>query len=86
MLNLPDNTIVYGACSGDKPIPLVYQDVNNTLENIPKKSFNEKPILCSFVGSKTANNVLPNVRHVMATKLSQKKFYNKIYRYMDSYC
>lgn len=83
LLNLPDNTIVYGACSGDKPIPLVYQDINNTLENIPKKSFNEKPILCSFVGSKTANNVLPNVRHVMATKLSQKK--NFIIKFTDTW-
>ena len=42
LLQLPDNTVVYGACSGDVPIPLIYQDIGNTLINLPKKSFNEK--------------------------------------------
>lgn len=64
-LNLPENTIVYGACSGNIPIPLIYQDVNNTLLNIPKKTFSEKTILCSFVGNITGNHILPNVREVM---------------------
>jgi len=62
LLKLPENTIIFGACSGDIPIPLIYQDINNTLENIPKKKYNEKPILCSFVGNITSNNILPNVR------------------------
>ena len=65
LLNLPENTIIYGACSGDLPIPLIYQDINNTLDNIPKKTFIEKKILCSFVGNITSNNVCPNVREVM---------------------
>lgn len=53
LLNLPPNTIVYGACSGDVPIPLIYEDIDNKLENCPKKSFNEKNIMCSFVGTLT---------------------------------
>jgi hypothetical protein len=53
LLQLPPNTIVYGACSGDIPIPLIYQDTTNTLENIPPKKFKEKEILCSFVGTTT---------------------------------
>ena len=64
-LNLPENTIVYGACSGNIPIPLIYQDVNNTLLNIPKKTFSEKTILCSFVGNITGNHIQPNVREIM---------------------
>ena len=68
LLSLPENTIVYGACSGNIPIPLIYQDVNNTLINLPKKSFNEKKILCSFVGNITSNNVQPNVRKVIFNK------------------
>jgi hypothetical protein len=64
LLSLPSDTIVYGACSG-KPIPLIYEDKNNTLVNIPKKSFKEKDILCSFVGNITANHVCPNVRQEM---------------------
>lgn len=65
LLKLPENTIIYGACSGNIPIPLIYQDTNNTLINLPKKTFSDKPILCSFVGNITANQVFPNVRLVM---------------------
>lgn len=65
MLNIPENTIVYGSCSGNIPIPLIYQDNNNTLEIIPKKTFNDKNILCSFVGNITSNHILPNVRERM---------------------
>jgi hypothetical protein len=50
---LPENTLVYGACSGNIPIPLIYQDVNHTLLNMNKKTFHEKEILCSFVGNNT---------------------------------
>lgn len=64
LLELPKNTIVYGACSGDIPIPLIYED-NNILENQEKKSFNEKKILCSFVGNITSNHIEPNVRKEM---------------------
>lgn len=62
LLQLPKNTTIYGACSGDIPIPLIYQDVNNTLSSIQKKNFNEKTILCSFIGNITANHIQPNVR------------------------
>jgi hypothetical protein len=70
LLKLPENTIVYGACSGNIPIPLIYEDINNTLKNIPKKKFNEKTILCSFVGNITSNYVIPNVRKEMFNHLS----------------
>ncbi len=39
LLKLPENTFVYGACSGNIPIPLIYQDINLTLTNIPKRQF-----------------------------------------------
>jgi hypothetical protein len=65
LLVLPNNTTVYGACSGNIPIPLIYEDKNNTLTSIPKKKFNEKSILCSFVGNITGNHIQPNVRKVM---------------------
>ena len=55
MLHLPPNTIVYGACTGNIQLPLIYQDLSNKLENIPPKTFKNKPILCSFVGSVTHN-------------------------------
>ena len=31
LLELPNNTIIYGACSGNIPLPLIYEDKNNTL-------------------------------------------------------
>ena len=71
-LKLPENTIIYGACSGDIPIPLIYEDTNNTLVNKPKKTFHEKEIFCSFVGNITANAVEPNVRHEIFKKLLEK--------------
>jgi len=73
LLKLPDNTIIYGACSGSVPIPLIYQDVNNTLVNVPKKQYNEKVHLCSFVGNITSNHVVPNVREVMKQTLEKNK-------------
>ena len=65
LLELPKNIIIYGACSGHIPLPLIYQDTNNTLLNMNKKSYNEKKILCSFVGTITSNNVIPNVRQTL---------------------
>jgi hypothetical protein len=64
-LRLPDNTIVYGACSGDVPIPLIYQDIENKLTSITKKRFSDKRQLCSFVGNITSNHIQPNVRYRM---------------------
>jgi hypothetical protein len=63
LLVLPSNTIVYGACSGTVPMPLIYQDIENKLENIKNNNEsatnnnninnNNKNILCSFVGTNT---------------------------------
>lgn len=69
-LNIPSDTIIYGACYGNIPIPLIYEDINNTLENKIKKKFNDKSILCSFVGNITSNHVKPNVRQEMINMLS----------------
>ena len=67
-LKLPENTIVYGSCNGDIPLPLIYEDNNKTLENIHKKSFHEKEILSSFVGTNTHH-----LRSIMMEKLSNNK-------------
>jgi hypothetical protein len=66
LLNLPENTIIYGACSGNIPIPLIYEDNNNTLNNEKKKKYNEKNILSSFVGTRTHF-----VRDICINKLSK---------------
>jgi len=54
LLNLPPNTLIFGACSGDIPIPLIYEDNCNKLMSMATvKSFHNKKILCSFVGCNT---------------------------------
>ena len=50
LLNIPKKTIVFGACSGHVALPLIYEDTNNTLENIVDIS---KNLVCSFIGSET---------------------------------
>jgi hypothetical protein len=78
LLQLPENTIVYGACSGNIPIPLIYEDKNNTLESYSKKTFNQKEILCSFIGNITSNNVIPNVRKEMFDKFNNNPNFKMI--------
>lgn len=50
-LPLPKNTMVFGACTGTIPLPLIYEDVSHHLISIPRTS--EKPYLASFVGTVT---------------------------------
>jgi hypothetical protein len=78
ILKLPINTIIFGACDGTIPIPLIYEDINHTLENLPKKEYSKKHILCSFVGNITSNHVKPNVRQEIFNKLSNKKKFKLI--------
>ena len=79
LLRLPENTIIYGACSGDVPIPLIYQDLTCRLESYNKKSFCEKSILCSFVGNITSNGIGLNVRDIMFHTLSNRDGFRLIY-------
>lgn len=64
LLKLPENTMVYGACNGNIYLPLIYQDINNTLVNYPKKSFSEKNIFASFVGCLT-HDVRKYIVHIL---------------------
>jgi hypothetical protein len=50
LLQLPKNTLKMGACSGDVPVPLIYDSVLMDLN--PIRTYH-KPILCSFTGSNT---------------------------------
>ena len=55
-LRLPKNTLIYGACNGHIPLPLIYENKKNTLIELGQsntKSFSEREILCSFVGCTT---------------------------------
>ncbi len=53
LLRLPENTLLFGACSGHIPLPLIYEDRQQILESLPKKTYAEKTIPVSFIGSLT---------------------------------
>jgi len=73
LLQLPPNTLIYGACSGNIPIPLIYQDNTFTLENKLTKLYSEKEIFCSFVGT-----VTHDVRKIMSESLSNNNLFKII--------
>jgi hypothetical protein len=74
VLKLPQNTIIYGSSSGNIILPLIYEDINNLLTcKINKKSFIEKELLCSFVGSETHY-----VRNIIYNKFNNNHLF-KIY-------
>jgi hypothetical protein len=50
-LTLPTNTIIFGACTGSIPLPLIYEDTTNTLIN--KNQTNNKEYFATFVGTLT---------------------------------
>jgi uncharacterized protein YozE (UPF0346 family) len=52
-LKLSKNTTIFGACTGNIPLPLIYEDVTNQLLNRSKKQ--EKELFASFVGTLTHN-------------------------------
>lgn len=51
---IPKDTIVFGCCSGDIPIPLTYEN-EDFFSNIKKKTWDDKKFFCSFLGKKTHN-------------------------------
>jgi hypothetical protein len=65
LLPLPKQTMIFGACTGTIPIPLIYEDTTNQLQSSPKK---EKKWLASFVG--TSTHV---VREEMVKQLEKKE-------------
>ena len=50
-LILPKNTLVFGACYGDIPLPLIYEDITNRLLNTPRPI--QRKLRGSFVGTYT---------------------------------
>ena len=77
-LSLPKDTIIYGACSGHIPLPLIYEDIKNKLDKFKHKYFSEKSILCSFVGNITSNGVQPDVRQTMFNVLNHNPSFKLI--------
>ena len=53
-LVLPKDTILFGACTGTIPIPLIYEDITHTLLKSPSQ---EKILLASFVGTSTTHPI-----------------------------
>ena len=54
-LRLPSSTIIFGACTGTIPLPLIYEDMSRRLLDAPRPS--EKTTLASFVGTDTTHSL-----------------------------
>ena len=71
-LTMMGDVIIFGACSGTIPLPLIYEDTNNTLLNrLCNTLCNTSPIthstyLASFIGSNTHN-----IRIKMVTNMTK---------------
>jgi hypothetical protein len=61
-LKIPPQTMVFGACTGTIPLPLIYEDTSLTLLTAPRLL---KNMLASFVGTKTTHPLRGEmVRHL----------------------
>ena len=58
-LVLPKNTLVFGACHGDIPLPLIYEDVTNRLLNTPRPI--QRKLRGSFVGTYNTHTLRQNM-------------------------
>ena len=65
-LQLPKDIIIFGACTGTIPLPLIYEDTSNYLNEISKDR--SKSIFLSFIGSYTHP-----IRKELVNCLSMKK-------------
>lgn len=53
-LNMSEDVLIFGACTGTIPLPLIYQDTNDTLMKYTEKK-TDKKYMASFIGTKTHN-------------------------------
>ena len=61
-LKIPPQTMVFGACTGTIPLPLIYEDTSHKLLTAPRMN---KTMLASFVGTKTTHPLRGEmVRHL----------------------
>ena len=58
-LVLPKNTLVFGACYGDIPLPLIYEDVTNRLLNVTR--LEKRKFRGSFVGTAATHTLRQSV-------------------------
>ncbi len=69
LLTLPKNTIIFGACTGTIPLPLIYEDNTNLLSQLTRIPFYLKNYLASFIGTSTTHSI----RQLLAKYISNKK-------------
>jgi hypothetical protein len=68
-LTLPKNTVIFGACSGNKILPLIYEDTTERLLHVPRFAWGDKDGLASFVGTLSTHPV----RQTLYRELEGKK-------------
>jgi len=81
-LILPENTIIYGACTGNIPLPLIYEDRERKLiQDVVIKNYHDKSILCSFVGTFThdvRNKIYYYFKDSSLVKLYMRRYWSAV--------
>jgi hypothetical protein len=72
LLTLPKNTIIFGACTGTIPLPLIYEDNTNLLSQLTRIPFHLKNYLASFIGTSTTHPIRQSLSNYISNK---KDFY-----------
>lgn len=67
LLDLPKNTVIYGACTGTIPLPLIYEDVTERLLKVTNTvQIQKKDILASFVGTYTTHPIREEMLRILS--------------------
>ena len=67
-LRLPPDTVVFGACTGTVPLPLIYEDVEDFLLRMPRPP--RKTQLASFVGTASTHPLRSEMVHWMHQRVA----------------
>jgi hypothetical protein len=76
-LTLPRNTLVFGACYGDIPLPLIYEDIEHKLSTTPRNT--SKKYLASFVGTYNTHQLRTKIFTLLNTKPNFKFEVNTVW-------
>jgi Exostosin family len=65
-LKLPEGTMIFGACEGTIPLPLIYEDITERLLNTPR--IMKKNKFASFVGTYTTHSLRVEMFRLLGRK------------------
>jgi hypothetical protein len=65
LLRIPKDTLILGACTGDVPLPLIYEDITERLLYTPRPPLSQKIHLASFVGTISTHPIRQEMKTIL---------------------